>query len=434
MTVSFNERSGVVQARITDGSRVSIRLSTGIKIPNHLKFQKGKFIGSAPEAVSMNNELNRQRVKLTDLYMTFRGDHAKIKQHFRPQEVIVEQVSDESYDLLDLLARYIKLSSAGEIKSRSNRTISEKTLKYYISAIKALGEYAKYAGRIDLMDMSISPRDESSRKMEITERWNAYFRGFDNYMIDDGYNISTRANYLLAISIIVNYWKEKLYLQVPKIALYTADPNPIIVLEPEFVQHFLTNEKLYNEMTDTMKYTWEVCATILITTLRIDDAIKMSANDLHFVKDDVFLSKLNGKTREYTDVPIPRVLAKVFRENLLKHGRIYTLQNTSYYSLYPNVRKLFSLYPEMHRLATVKKFGVRGEEVTEVKPMYEIVHPHMLRKTAITTMIYYKVSERHIKFCSGHTDNSASFERYVAFVDRHFKSEVKEYYRNFLGE
>ena len=435
MTVSFNARGNMIQARLTDGKKVSLRLSTGIKIPDHVRFDKGKFLGSSPEVTAMNNDLARNKVKLVDLYVTHRGNLESIKKHFTPSVLRIEEINQvkESYDIVDLCRLYLSKAKKGEIKSKSNRPLKEGTITTYRTATMALMEYASIAGSLDLMEMSINPKDSVQRKREITDKWNSYFTGWDEWMIDRKYSISTRATYLLDISVMLSYWKERFYFQTPKIKQYHVDPNPIVVLEPEFVQQFLTDEKTYSKLTDTLKYIWEVSAVMLVTTMRVQDAISMSIDDLRITRDGMFLSKMNGKTREYTDVPLPKFLSKVFEDNLAKHGRIYTLKG-DYPFVYQNMNYLFALYPEMQHLRTIKTIGVRGEEVVETKPMYEHVHPHMLRKTAITTMIYYKVPERHIKFCSGHSASSTAFERYVAFVERHFKSEVSNYYKQFLGE
>lgn len=434
MTVSFSQVGNKIHARVTHGTQVSLRLSTGIKVPSYLKFQKGRFLGKDPLVDSLNNEIDRQKVKLTDLFMVYRGNPSKIKALYKPEVREEEPINTESYDLVDLVKLYVQKAVRGEIKAKGNRSYSEKTLMLYASCAKRLVNFSQIAGSLDLMEMAINPRDEVARKREITEKWNNYFRAFDDYMIDEKMFLSTRSVYLHNIAIMVNYWKDHLYLQLPKIVSYKADANPVVVLEPSFVKHFLTDENVYSTLDDNLKYAWEVSATILITTMRINDAINMSVNDLHITRDAMFLSKMNGKTREYTNVPIPKFLEKVYRENLTKYGRIFTKKNGYYSSLYRDIKTVFSLYPEMQEIVSVKKFGIYGEETTDVAEMYKHIHPHMLRKTAITTMIYHKVSERHIKFCSGHSDRSMSFERYVAFVEKHFNSEVKNYYKDFLGE
>ncbi len=95
------------------------------------------------------------------------------------------------------------------------------------------------------------------------------------------------------------------------------------------------------------------------------------------------------------------------------------------------MKDLFRTYEECHEVYTISRLGVRGEDVYESKPLYEWVHPHMLRKTAITTMLFNGVPERYIKFASGHTENSEAFGLYVGHNEKNYKNEVVNYYNKF---
>ena len=86
------------------------------------------------------------------------------------------------------------------------------------------------------------------------------------------------------------------------------------------------------------------------------------------------------------------------------------------------------MYDDMHETVSVAELDIKGNEHVITKQLWEWVHPHLLRKTAITTMIYNKVPERFIKFASGHTTNSNAFERYVGHVEKYYKSEINDYY------
>jgi integrase len=86
------------------------------------------------------------------------------------------------------------------------------------------------------------------------------------------------------------------------------------------------------------------------------------------------------------------------------------------------------MYEDAHQTVSVAQVDIRGNEFVVSKTLWEWVHPHMLRKTAITNMIYNKVPERFIKFASGHALKSNAFERYVGHVERYYQSEINDYY------
>jgi integrase len=101
--------------------------------------------------------------------------------------------------------------------------------------------------------------------------------------------------------------------------------------------------------------------------------------------------------------------------------------------VYAEMKTLFKMYEDLNENVSITDVDVRGNEFIVTKPLWEWVHPHLLRKTAITTMIYNKVPERFIKFASGHTTNSTAFERYVGHVEKYYKSEMNDYYGRIFG-
>jgi integrase len=298
-----------------------------------------------------------------------------------------------------------------------------------------LSQFAATNGSINLNDFVLDGKG-LKEKQNITEKFVAYFEKLTNYMIDCGHQINTRRECINILCIITNYYREKLFLNIPKIPRLNGHETPIIVLQPEFLKKFVMDEhNYYKEFTPSAKYLWEVIATMLVTSFRISDAVLLTKNDFTIKNSEVFLIKENQKTGENTEMPLPRVLTDIYMENLARHQSIFTPIDTPDKAQYirRKIKNLFCMYPEMHEMVTVKKADVRGNKIAVTKKMYEWVHPHMLRKTAITTMLVNNVSPDHVKFASGHRPNSEAFNRYVGFVDRHYKSQITDYHKKMFS-
>jgi len=425
MTISFFQRGDTINARLTDGTQVSIRLTTGMKVPHYAKFVKDKFVGSTPDIPALNNDLLRMKIQLSELYLHYK-DPVKVKEMFNPKTPDLPVIDDDSHDLMDLCRSYLNKARSGDIKAKSERPLSINTIRAYRHAVDNLEEYSRIAGSIDLKELSIEAGYDTNTKRKLSNKFTAFFKGLDDYMTDKRYNLRTRSLVMGYLAIMVRHWERELFLRLPKIAYAQAPDNQVVVLDPEFVGKFLSSD-LYKKLDTDMRYVWEVCATILITTMRLDDAVNLKVEDLQITPTSMFLSKVNGKTKAITDVPLPKVLEDIFRHNLTYNGGVFC-RKPDHKLVGKKIRDLFSLYDEMHQVVSVRKLGVDGNYEARMAPFYEHIHPHLLRKTAITTMIYNGVSERHIKFLSGHSLKSGAFEKYVAFVDRNFRSEVTTYY------
>lgn len=427
MKITFFQRGQTINARLSDGDKC-YRLTTGIKVRPHLKFKK-QFVGKTTEVNNLNNELSRFQIRVTELYMTFK-DFSKVKEVLANDTVRLPD--EDSYELDDLLLRYIQMMRAGEVLSSSKRRYSDATINIYGYAALLMSEFAEFFGPLDLSECHIEGQMPMKKKMEIADYFNNYFKRYEQYLTDRGNSIKTRADILNMTAVMMNYWCNKLFFTVPKLPRLQSAKKPIVVFPPEFVKKFLNDKATYEKLSPELKFIWEVSATILITTLRISDALSLNERNLVFNKDLVFLNKKNQKTGMFSQMPLPKLLTDIYRENLARYGRIYTIE-PSREIVYYRIKDLFRLYEDAHEVVTILRYDPRGNEIYESKQLCEWVHPHLLRKTAITTMIYNGVPERFIKFASGHEAKSIAFEDYVGHVDKNFKNEVDNYYDKFLG-
>jgi len=423
MKITFYARGRVVQARISDGSE-SYRISTGITIYPHLRFN-GEFKGRSAEVAQLNADLSRTRIRLTELYLEHR-DFKKVRELF--EEKPPELPETETYILNDLFMRYIKYMVTGEVKSNGKKHYSKASIDIYRYVANLLNEYSHFYKPMDIRDYHIDPNWDAQKKRQVADDFANYWKKYEDYLIDRGLAIKSRSEIMNMTGIITKYWADRLFFSIPKIQRLDSHQKAIVVFDHQFVRKFLNDDdRMYNKLSPEQKFLWEISATILITTLRIGDAMSLTEKDLILTKDIVYLRKKNEKTGVYSEMPLPKFLSDIYRENLTRHGRIYSIQPDREV-VYKGMKDFFRMYDDLHEIVSVADVDVRGKEFIVSKPLWEWVHPHLLRKTAITTMIYNKVPERFIKFASGHSTNSTAFERYVGHVEKYYKSEINDYY------
>lgn len=424
MTITFYPRGKIIQARLSKGSK-AIRISTAIMIEPHHKFVGQKFVGNTAEVLELNAELSRHKFKLAELLGLYGLDFIKIKENYneRPPEI----PSEDTTLLHDLLRKYVKMMATGEVLSSSKKMYSPSSINLYRYATDVAREFAFFYKPIDIAKYHIPYDWSSEQKQQLAEKFSLYFKKFEDFMIDRGNSIKSRSELMNMVGVMLNYWANKFFYTLPKIPRLQSHEKAIVVFPPEFVSKFLTDLKTYENLSPQFKTVWEVSATILITTLRIGDAMSLDWHNLIINPKQVYLKKKNEKTGVLSEMPLPQFLSDIYRENMARYNRVYTLKPTKEL-IYQHINSLFKMYEDTHESVSVSQVDVRGNEFIVSKPLWEWVHPHMLRKTAITTMIYNKVPERFIKFASGHSVGSNAFERYVGHVERYYKSEINDYY------
>lgn len=429
MKVSFFLRGNKLQVRVPYKG-LYLRLSTGLKSPDHLKFvvDRQLFSGQSVEARQLNSEIERHRHFILDVVKTGYDLKIEYDTFIKPTTPIGDE---ESYDLLELFQSFLFKAGQGKIKKKDGERIKSTTVESYRYAVTTLMKYSASAGSLNLQEYNLSNITDIQKKRQIAEKWNNYFLGFIEYMKRNEFKVNTRSNVMLVMSIIMNHFVKDMFLMLPPVPRVRGVDIPIVVLPTDFLSKFLNDGK-YNKLEGYMRYTWEVCATILVTTMRISDVLELKWTNFLDTPTGYYLTKPNKKTGAVTNMVVPSQLANVFRENMAKHGQIFTPVGSRQYAMVCyHIPKLFAMYPELHVPVSVSCINAKGEMANETKNLFDWVKPHMLRKTAITSMLANGISEQHVKFATGHVDDSKSFNKYKAFIDRRFNNELNEYYAKF---
>lgn len=430
-TTYFYPRDGILQCRLTVSRGVYRRLSTGIKIPKHLHFNKNQqvFSGSSSQAKELNVLLKEQRVLILEAAKAenVTNKYKEVRQYYDEAKIF----DAKDTQLVALGTRYIQMAANGIVKTKRKTMVQPASLNNYRYSLRILTEYNR---PLDLMDFNMASNISLESKRMLTVQWRSYFQGFVEMMDANSLSQNTQYSVLSCIHIFISYWAKELYLQLPKVDVVQAYAPPIVVLPSNFIREFLNDtHKKYDKFTSRYKYLWELFATIMVTTLRIGDAMKLNAKDVHFESNSAYLRKFNKKTGAETFIPLPPKLAEVYGRNMQNHRHLYSMSGYTQLEVYRYCEEFFAQYDELQEMHSVTRLLPDGQEEVINKPMYEWTKPHMLRKTAITSMLANGVKEEHVKFASGHAYNSQAFERYKGFVERKFKSEINDYYDKFLN-
>ena len=287
-----------------------------------------------------------------------------------------------STDIYSKMAEYIADINAGNVRTNSGKAFTKMSKYNYSRAVHVLGLYEQR--------MPLTYRTTTPMLME-------YLRGLDEYMAKT-YSEKTRSGYMNIIMIILKQLCIDLNISVPPFKVVKPPEGTVKVMSPEEINKFIMNP--YTGDDKFIRYTYEVCAMMLVTTLRLTDAMDLTQDNVY----NGSLNKMNKKTGAMSSLPLPKAIMSWVEQNIKETGMIYCIP--------PNRNAIYKhIKPLINQYSTVSN-----------------PHPHLLRASAITNMLYNDVDERHIKFASGHSHQSQSFERYVGFVDKMYRSEIKNFY------
>lgn len=429
-------KSAYLQARISfGGNRPQARLSTGIRMRSGLVFDEVEqsFVGRSATALQLNGQLSRIRAALKDASQFLAVGHIADMIHLitGQKEPVPTVDATGRLWITAYLTIHIERIDSGVVKSARNKRYAKNSVVTYRTLAAILTRYKEDRGAdLDLFKCDLNNRPNLEEKRKAAGVLNKYLAGLHDYMVEHDYSINTQEFAIRMCKILINAASAEYFMNIPVKYTIATEDAPIVVLPPDVVASVLQDKAgVYDTLCDRMRMVYEVACTILVTTFRISDAISLAP--IHLSKDGSgrhFIQKHNIKTGAMTLLPIPDRLAAVYGANIKRNGTLFTCEvnERTARSFMP---ELFKLWPETHRTISVPRKAANGEEYYFVtSPLYDFCKPHVLRKSAITSMLVHKVPERDIKQMSGHTANSSAFERYAGFAEKVFNSNIEDYY------
>lgn len=331
--------------------------------------------------------------------------------------------------MTELLLRYVDLMRTGEIKTKAGERFKPATIKAYRTSARTYARFSKKGLPLEGYDMTGKTLEQ---KQELAKKFHRHFDRFIDWMTAEKLSPNSRKDIVNQVGIMVKHWADEYFWVVPKVRKPKGVDTPIITLPISFVKSFVNDQHdLYDTFSPEHRYLWELSATMLVTSLRIGDAMRLRKDDL-VIDESVYLVKENQKTGAMTTLPLPKSLYSRYLNNLQEYGQIYTpVPSPNETFIIRNFKQFFSQYPKMREEITYKATDHEGNKLMMTSRFCDIVHPHMLRKTAITSMLANGVSLDHVKFASGH--KSDAIKRYQGWVDSTHKSEINNYYETFLN-
>lgn len=170
--------------------------------------------------------------------------------------------------------------------------------------------------------------------------------------------------------------------------------------------------------------------------LRFSDLKGLTQNHIEQIGTSLYLVKVSQKTKTMTRVKLPPICVSIIEyykttDSLLPFPSKNQFNN--------NLKKLGEVANWTEFVGKYRELdGVRREIFKKNGTSYrfcDLLSSHIMRKTAITTLLLSGMPEHLVRKISGHAPNSSEFFRYVqysqSFVDEHSDKAYAKIYLDY---
>lgn len=334
--------------------------------------------------------------------------------------------------MLRLFEQFIHDCTAGKRVKPNGQPIKAVTIQNYRYTLQLLQQFGEHSG----FDLRIHLANRlNSRELQVEKNyWKKFYRQFSDYLYKergcfDNYvgnvvkNIRTFLGYLRKDRLMdIGEFYKQLYVKSEEVA--------IITLGPDQLQWLISNKTFADALPQALQGTREVFIVGCTVALRFSDLFNIRFRDIESMNGSHYLVVKSVKTATVTRVKLPAYAMDIINKRRGRKSpaaKIFSPISLNQFN--KNLRSLTEAAGWVHELGKQRtRNGQTKEQVQQqtgkTYRFCDLVSSHIMRRTAVTTMLILGMPENVVRKISGHAANSKAFYRYVNFAQSYMDQEI----------
>ncbi len=332
----------------------------------------------------------------------------------------------KSYSFIQLFEEFINDSHTGKRLRKNGEKIKAGTIKNYRYTLNNLIIFEKQSGAA----IRLNDFEHLTQKQRIKEkrRWKEFYTDFieflyakgcyDNYVGANIKNIRVFFNYLnLERDITSGNFYKQFYIRKEHVE--------VLVISPEQLKLLIHDISLESKLTNAERRVKDAFVFGCTTGLRFSDLYNLTDNNLIGQGQELFLEVKSQKTKTFTTVKLPGYARRIIERQNKSTTNATIFKPVSLFIFNRTLKKIgekagFTKPINFRR----EKQGIPHDRYLGKIRFCDKMSSHMMRRTAITTMLTLGMPEHMVRKISGHGYNSKSFDRYVHYSDSYLSEEI----------
>lgn len=322
------------------------------------------------------------------------------------------------YDFFILFDKFIKATQTGKRTQKNGKRIGKNTIDTYQTIRNSLFDFTIS----NSLPLRIRPVARLSKTEWIKEKkyWNKFYVKYHVQLLKKGFTDNYIGLHFKNIKTFFGYIEDTLLpsiRQVCKSFHVPKDEIPVVVLLPEQLSFLINNLEFEESLSQKQKQTKDFFVFGCTVALRFSDLLRLKKSNLIKTNSACYLRITSQKTETATQIKLPDYALKILDRNKVKNK--YLLPRTSLTDFNTNIRELIELAGWKEESPKIRR---RNGKMIEIKTkknksmrFCDQMSSHVMRRTAITTMLILGVPEQVVRKISGHAASSREFYKYVNF-------------------
>jgi site-specific recombinase XerD len=328
--------------------------------------------------------------------------------------------------LLPLFKQFIRDSETGKRLKKNGEKITKGSIDNYRYTYNNLEQFT-IATRFELRICDASKLNKRERLSE-KNYWKKFYKKFTEYLYKNGCYDNYVGHNIKQIRTFFNYLKRDKDMNTGdyQLLFYVCKEEvDILVLSPEQLKFLIHDTDFHNSLSPAMKRIKDVFVFGCTTGLRYSDIYQLTNKNFEQQNGDWYLKLKSQKTKTYSFIKLPNYAIAIYDKYTSKSSKTLLFKKVTLFIFNRSLKQIgeqagFTDAIEMTRERQGKTKQLNGKQLRFCDKMSS----HMMRRTAITTLLILGMPEHLVRKISGHSHSSNSFNRYVHYAQAYVDKEI----------
>ncbi|MFP9100923.1 tyrosine-type recombinase/integrase [Flavobacterium sp. RHBU_24] len=336
--------------------------------------------------------------------------------------------------IIPLFKQFIKDTETGKRLKKNGERIKPQSIQNYYYVLQNLVQFS-----VDCkFELRIADASKLTTRELLSEKnyWKKFYQKFTEFLYKKGcFDNYVGAN-IKTIRIFFNYLKNDKDFNTgdfQRLFYVRKEEVDILVLSPEQLKFLIHDAAFTQSLTPALRRVKDVFVFGCTTGLRYSDIVLLTNKNFEQQGQDWYLKLRSLKTKTFSYIKLPGYAIEIYLQYKQSNSKLPVFGSLTLFNFNKSLKQIgelagFTTPIEVQRERQGKTKKISNSRTADKTRFCDKMSSHMMRRTAITTLLILGMPEHLVRKISGHSAASGSFNRYVHYAQAYMDKEIDKVY------